>query len=53
MLGAVLLGAALLGFVLHATNLDEVWRYLRALGGSGIAAMLLLYLVAFVFEVAS
>lgn len=53
MLGAVLLGAALLGFVLYATNLEEVWRYLGALGVSGIVVMFVLYLGSFVFEVLS
>jgi glycosyltransferase 2 family protein len=53
MLGAVLLGAALLGFVVAQTNLDEVWRHLHALGVGGIALMFLLYLVAFLFEVLS
>jgi uncharacterized protein (TIRG00374 family) len=53
MLGAVLLGAALLGFVLYETNLDEVWRHLKALGAPGIVLMLLIYLVAFAFEVFS
>jgi uncharacterized protein (TIRG00374 family) len=53
MLGAVLLGAALLGFVLAQTNLGEVWRHLHALGVAGIALMALIYLAAFLFEVLS
>jgi len=53
MLGAVLLGAALLGFVLYQTNLDEVWRHLHALGVSGIFLMLVIYTAAFVCEVLS
>jgi uncharacterized membrane protein YbhN (UPF0104 family) len=49
----VLLGAALLGFVLYQTNFDEVWRHLHALGVSGIVLMLVIYTAAFVCEVLS
>ncbi len=53
MAAAVALGALLLGLVLRETDLAEVWGYLSSLGASGIAAILGIYLVAFVFEVLS
>lgn len=46
----LLAGAALLGLILLETDLTEVWGHLSGLGAAGIAALLLLYLLAFVAE---
>src|SRR3546814_2463122 len=47
-----LAGIALLGLILHETDLEQVWRHTRQIGGLGIGAVLAVYLLAFLVDTA-
>jgi glycosyltransferase 2 family protein len=50
---ALLLGAALLGFVIQQANLRTTWEYLLLLGWWGLAAIVLVAIAGLAFEAAS